>query len=178
MSTWYRPPSANIELLDFFNDFLRKADDENKDIVITGDFNCNFLATEYNEHTAKLDNLLTEYQLQQNIKDPTRITPTSKTLLDIIITKMDDTKTIDSGVLHLGISDHSLVYLCRKVSVPKSKPKIVETRQFKFFDNDYFQQDLIATHLTPRNYIIARMQMLPGIYGKKPFWKLLITMLH
>ncbi len=55
---------------------------------------------------------------------------------------MDDTKTIDSGVLHLGISDHSLVYLCRKVSVPKSKPKIVETRQFKFFDNDYFQQDL------------------------------------
>ncbi len=109
MSTWYRPPSANIELLDFFNDFLRKADDENKDIVITGDFNCNFLATEYNEHTAKLDNLLTEYQLQQNIKDPTRITPTSKTLLDIIITKMDDTKTIDSGVLHLGISDHSLV---------------------------------------------------------------------
>ncbi len=78
MSTWYRPPSANIELLDFFIDFLRKADDENKDIVITGDFNCNFLATEYNEHTAKLDNLLTEYQLQQNIKDPTRITPTSK----------------------------------------------------------------------------------------------------
>ncbi len=55
---------------------------------------------------------------------------------------MDDTKTIDSGVLHLGISDHSLVYLCRKVSVPKSKPKIVETRQFKFFDSDYFQQDL------------------------------------
>ncbi len=49
MSTWYRPPSANIELLDFFNDFLRKADDENKDIVITGDFNCNFLATEYND---------------------------------------------------------------------------------------------------------------------------------
>ena len=91
MSTWYRPPSANIEVLDFFNDFLRKADDENKDIVITGDFNCNFLATEYNEHTAKLDNLLTEYQLQQNIKDPTRITPTSKTLLNIIITKMDDT---------------------------------------------------------------------------------------
>ena len=60
---------------------------------------------------------------------------------------MDDTKVIDSGLIHLGISDHSLVRLCRKVSVPKSKPKIVETRQFKDFDSQHFQYDPLAMHL-------------------------------
>ena len=40
------------------------------------------------------------------------------------------------------ISDHSLVYVCRKVSIPREKPKIVETRQFKNFNTGNFQQDL------------------------------------
>jgi hypothetical protein len=35
------------------------------------------------------------------------------------------------GVLHIGISDHSLVYTCRKLSVPKSKHKVVVTRCLK-----------------------------------------------
>ena len=100
------------------------------------------MATENNDHTIKLDDLITEYQPQQNIKDPTRITPTTKTLLDIILTKIDDTKVIGSEVIHLGISDHSFVYLCRKVSIPKSKPKIEETRQFKHFESQHFQHDL------------------------------------
>ena len=143
ISTWYRLPSANIEFFYFFDDFLRKTDNENKEIVITGDFNCNLLATEKNDHTTKLDDLITEYQLQQKIKDPTRITPKTKTLSDIILIKMDNTKIIVSGVIHLGISsDHCLVYLCRKVSIPKSKPKIVKTRQFKYFDSQHFQYDL------------------------------------
>ena len=51
-------------------------------------------------------------------------------------------KITDSGVIHLGISDHSLVYVCRKVSIPREKPKIVETRQFKNFNTGNFQQDL------------------------------------
>ena len=95
----------------------------------------------------KLYDLITEYQLRPNIKDPTRITPTTKTLLDIILTEMDDTKVIGSGIIHLKISDHSLVYLCQKVSIPKSKPKIVETRQFKHFDSQHFQYDPLAMHL-------------------------------
>ena len=57
---------------------------------------------------------------------------------------MDDTKVVDSGVIYVGISDHSLVYVyaCRKVAVLKEKPKIVETRQSKNFNTARFQQDL------------------------------------
>ncbi len=49
------------------------------------------------------------------------------------MTKIDDTKSIDSGVIHLGISDHSLVYICRKIANQKETPKLIETRQFKRF---------------------------------------------
>jgi hypothetical protein len=53
---------------------------------------------------------------------PTRTTIKSKTLIDIIIMKIDDTKTIQSGVIELGISDHNLVYICRKIGIPKQEP--------------------------------------------------------
>ncbi len=44
------------------------------------------------------------------------------------MTKGSDTKIIDSGVIHLGLSDHSLAYICRKVGIPRAEPKMVETR--------------------------------------------------
>ena len=70
---------------------------------------------------------------------PTRITPSTKTLLDIIIAKSNDTKISESGVIETEISDHSMAYICRKVSVPRQKPKIVETRRFKNFNSVQFR---------------------------------------
>jgi hypothetical protein len=54
----------------------------------------------------------------------------TKTLLDLIIYTIGDSKTIASGVVDLGKSDHNLVYICRNVGIPKRKPKIIETRQY------------------------------------------------
>ena len=48
-----------------------------------------------------------------------------------MITKVEDTKTINSGVIDLGISDHNLVYICRKVSIPKQPPKNFNTAAFQ-----------------------------------------------
>jgi hypothetical protein len=123
VSTWYRPPDSSIELFDKFENFLQKADDENKELI-TGDLNCNLLATEKNTHIKKLNDLMDVYQLQQHIQCPTRVTITTKTLLDLILTKIDDTKTVNAGVIHLGISDHSLVFICRKISIPKRSQKL------------------------------------------------------
>ena len=36
----------------------------------------------------------------------------------------------NSGVLHVVISDHYFVYVCRKISFSKNQPKIVETRTY------------------------------------------------
>ena len=88
--------------------------------MITGDFNCDFLKTvdHNNNNLKRVRDLIDIYQLQQHIETPTRITSSTETLLDIVITRSDDNKTSDSGVIEMGISDHSMVYICRKISVP------------------------------------------------------------
>ena len=63
-------------------------------------------------------------------------------MIDIIITKIDYTKNIQSGVIELGISDHNLAYICRKIGIPKQEPKVLEIRQFKNFNIGEFQHDL------------------------------------
>ena len=63
-------------------------------------------------------------------------------MIDIIITKIDDTKTIDSGVIHLGISDHSLVYISRNIACQKETSKLIETTQYKHFNALRFQSEL------------------------------------
>ena len=58
----------------------------------------------------KLSGILKHYNLYNIINRPTRITKETETIIDLIICI---TKYLvkDNGVAHLGISDHSLVYI-------------------------------------------------------------------
>ena len=49
-----------------------------------------------------MKDLIDIYQLQQHIDKPSRTTNYSQTLIDLILTKIEDNKTIDSGVLSWG----------------------------------------------------------------------------
>ena len=50
---------------------------------------------------------------------------------------------MSSGVIHLSISDHSLVYVVRKISVShKTTHTITEVRNYKTFSVDSFNRDL------------------------------------
>ena len=131
IATWYRPPNSSIELFSDFEKFLQLVDDENKEIIITGDLNCNLLEETRSQVTSRLLDIMDIFQLQQHIQTPTRITPTTSSLIDVIITQIGDSKTLETGAIQLGISDHSLVYLCRKISIPKEPPRIIFTRQFQ-----------------------------------------------
>ena len=142
ISTWYRPPSSKMQFFDEFETFLNNAEKENKELVITGDFNCDLFKSEANSNIRQLRDLIDLYQLHQHIDQPTRITDLTQTLLDIIITKIDDPKTIESGVIELGISDHSLVYICRKIGIPNNTFKVLETRHYDNFNPREFQFDL------------------------------------
>ena len=83
------------------------------------------------------------YQLTQVIDDPTRITECTKSLIDVCITSSPE-KVISSGVIHLGISDHSLIYAIRKLNyVPKTGSRNqIEYRNFKHFNAQSFLNDL------------------------------------
>ena len=150
ISTWYRPPSAKIELFKKFENFLKLIDNEDKDIIITGDLNCNLIEHAQNYATSKLIDIIDIFQLQQHIQTPTRITYNSSSLIDLILTHIDDDKILEAGVVDLGISDHSLVYKCRKISILKEPPKIVFSRQFKNYSSYQFKEELRLSFYTSR----------------------------
>lgn len=68
ISTWYRPPSAKIELFQKFEKFLKLIDNEDKDIIITGDLNCNLIEHIPNHPTSKLIDIIDIFDLQQHIQ--------------------------------------------------------------------------------------------------------------
>ena len=67
-------------------------------------------------HTVRMATLASTYQFEQVIKEPTRVTATSRTLIDLAFCNKPEMITM-SGVDHIGISDHSLIYVCRKISI-------------------------------------------------------------
>ena len=75
------------------------------------------------------------------IREPTRITDKSSTLLDLCVTN-SPVNVVASGVLHLSISDHSLVYMVRKAHYKRNGARIVEVRSLKKFNRQNFLRDL------------------------------------
>ena len=64
------------------------------------------------------------------------------------------------------ISDHSLIYIQRKISIPRNDPKVIKTRQFKHYSVNNFKSDIfIYLH----NGIFWDTVLDPNIMWKK--WK-------
>ncbi len=102
----YRPPDCPVtcirdELKPNFIDALLLG----KEIIILGDMNCNLHKTSSYEAQVFLDTC-SEHMTQ----DPTRITSqTISSLLDVIMIS-SSSKVKSSGVIDIGISDHSMIY--------------------------------------------------------------------
>ena len=41
------------------------------------------------------------------------------------------------------MGDHHLIYAIRKIGIPKGRPRFLQTRNFKNFDNSKFKIDLV-----------------------------------
>ena len=141
VGTWYRPPNSPLECFNEFENVIDKIDAENKELYILGDVNCNLLPEASAHISSHLTNIFDIYDLSQLITEPTRVTPVSKTLIDLCITNSPE-KVSNSGVIHLGISDHSLVFMTRKVHHDRFCPRTIEMRQFKHFQKNKFLSDL------------------------------------
>ena len=144
VSTSYRPPSAEMQLFDEYEKFVQRCDIEHKQLILDlmGDINSDYGKTPLDIHTRTLQFISSVYQLEQLIKEPTRVTKSSAaTVIDLIFPNMVDT-IATSGVIHLGISDHSLFYAVRKFAVPKTRPIIKEVLNFKHFVEVDFINDL------------------------------------
>jgi hypothetical protein len=89
VTTIYRPSNATAELFDHLEKLIKQID-ENKEMYILGDLNCNLLQEKslFNIPTKKLDSLYELYQLTQLINEPTRITITTTSLIDHVVTML------------------------------------------------------------------------------------------
>ena len=160
INTWYRPPGTSLDLFSDYEECITKMDYENKEVITIGDFNCdwnNLGERTISPQTKRIVDLAQTFQYEQLIKESTRITETSSTLIDLAFSNKPEL-IIDSGVEHIGISDHSMIYVCRKVSIPRKEPKIVNTRQYKYFEINAFRSDLneifqIQSNLTNPNIL-------------------------
>ena len=85
-------------------------------MYILGDLNCNLLQERalFNVPTSNLNSIYELYQLSQLINEPTRVTLTTSSLIDHVVTNTPK-KISHSGVVHPGFSDHSLIYAIRKI---------------------------------------------------------------
>ena len=85
---------------------------------------------------------LTElYEYNQLIKEPTRITSSSSTLIYLFLTN-EPNNFRTAGVNTIGISDHNLIYAVRKHLSVKSKLITIQCRNYKGFNESNFKRDI------------------------------------
>ncbi|CAH3165031.1 unnamed protein product, partial [Porites lobata] len=92
------------------------------------------------------------------IDQPTRITSSTRTLIDHIFTNKPNIIT-NHGVLHVGISDHSLIYATHKHNTLKADPKIIESRQFRNFDCSKLAPCIPDTASQPEDFLVTMFKI-------------------
>ena len=140
-STWYRPPSSNVDIFDLYENFLNYIDGLSGDTILVGDTNCDLLSRPLASASKKYSELNSMYSLMQiNDTEPTRITNTSSTLVDHLLTN-NPNNVKKHGVIHNGMSDHSVSYLIWNSNVSAS-PKVINFRNMKNLNSDEFRSDV------------------------------------
>ena len=103
------------------------------------------IATRYDNDTRKLMCVTEIYGLQQLITGSTRITPTSATLIDVIFTNCPD-RIVCSGVRQISISDHSIVFADRKLSINGTSRghNVITYSNFRKLIRENFRNDVAS----------------------------------
>lgn len=137
----YRPPNTNFSVfLNTFADLLADHLIRSNRLICTGDFNVNLLDLS-DSKTQRLLNLISSMNLTQIIKQPTRITTSSATLLDLIIVNEDYPPPV-SNVFKVSYSDHYGVCSELNFKSNKNMRRSFQARNFTHFNYEEFVSDL------------------------------------
>ena len=130
IGTIYRHPKALTNSFDYILSLFKEISIRNKPVFIFGDINDDLLLPQ-----AKLDKIIKITKLSQIIDKPTRITETSKTLIDVLITNRKD-MIIQTDVVPCPVADHELISTCVNLSKPKRVPEIKTYRNLENYTPD------------------------------------------
>ena len=101
----YRSPSySKAEFCEDLQQFLEELCEDSNDIIIAGDFNIDWQTDFYK---SKLESILNDNGLKQIMREFTRITKNSKTLIDYIITNNE--MVLAKNNINNKITDHECI---------------------------------------------------------------------
>ena len=85
----------------------------------------------------------TMHGLRQLIQSPTRVTCSTSTLIDHILTSAPS-RASQKGVINVGVSDHQLIFCTRKISRIKTggDHKYLNFCSLKNYTADYYKENL------------------------------------
>ena len=135
----YKPPDCDISCFEDFRERYKQALAYGLPILVVGDLNSDLIVSSSKSKT--LYNLCTSLNMKQLITQPTRLTETSKTLIDVIFT-WNPAITVDSGIVETHISDHYLVFAVLNLRMLKPPAAYVVARSYKHYDPQSFLSDL------------------------------------
>ena len=138
----YKSPKIPYSVYALVHENLVAISTKYEHCLIMGDMNINHLLP--NSSACKFfTSYITEpFALTQVITEPTRITATSSTLIDLMLTSSPENVKVQGVVDTPGISDHCLTFLAYSLKKPKFKPKMVTRRDFRKFNKDAFMRDM------------------------------------
>jgi len=136
----YRPPMSSLsQFYDDLSDMLTRIGDniDNDCFVVCGDFNCGRIGS--TSIRAELTTVFETHGLQQHISDSTRMTPSTSSLLDLVINGADSKHIFKVAVRPThGVLDHDLVIWL--VTAATKPTRCVQTYIFRSMKNVKWQQ--------------------------------------
>ena len=121
--------------------------------MLTGDINIDMLRP--SDHlTNRYQGILDMFELTQIVKRPTRVTRTSKTLIDHFITNHPQ-KVTNTGIIPIPCSiesDHDAIYACVNVRLPRFQPRYKFIRDMRNFKEDMLRDDFSSLLLSVISY--------------------------
>ena len=104
----YKPPNEPVNKWDPIKEHLENLTNQNiSNLILVGDMNENFFKQ---SPKSKLQTIYNELNLTQHIETATRITQNSATLIDHMVTNLEDNVPA-SGTIPCDLSDHHATYL-------------------------------------------------------------------
>lgn len=161
-SVMSRPPNDR-KFFDLIMSPLEKAWLKTSNIILLGDLNCDLKSTSTTKcdpTAVKLLQIFDALNSQNIAQEPTRETPLSSTLIDLIVTTRKDLVSL-AGTYPLGISDHYLIYSTIMLENKRPPPKKICIRRYR----NSTRKNLKKIFVQPRSILGLFLTILTIKYG-------------
>lgn len=140
----YRPPSAPSSYFDAIFDCIEEISVNHEEVILMGDLNIDCSARSARSPVSYME---VAFELHQIVTSKTRVTDSSSTLIDVILTRKPEKHTL-TDVLETTFSDHFMtftVYVANERA--RQKHKVMTFKDYKYFNADAFLNDLSCSSI-------------------------------